>query len=83
MRFTSLRVGRWCRPVFVGEANLTLAVPRVAQKPWDGLWGTDHIDPCPTDVSGEDVYWSRYISATRKARSSDWLRLSRGSQAVS
>lgn len=70
----------------IGEAYLTLPGAQGGQKPRDALWGTDHNDPCPTVLRASrsvTSYWSRYISATRNARSSDWLRLSRGSQAVS
>ncbi|GGU79056.1 hypothetical protein GCM10010260_09500 [Streptomyces filipinensis] len=58
-----------------GEANLTLSIPPDPQK-------EEGRGSCVIRAPS-DAHWSRYISATRNARSSDWLRFSRGSQAVS
>jgi hypothetical protein len=67
----------------IGEANLTLPGARGPQKR-GGVRIACDPHPTPAGVTGGTAgYWARYISATRNARSSDWLRLSRGSQAVS
>lgn len=87
-RFTS-RPGSTSRAVpmyrvtlLIGEANLTLPAAQVPQK-WEGRGSYVIRAPLHMPVTSRSDYWSLYISATRNARSSDWLRLSRGSQAVS